>query len=129
MNKILKKYDHTEGVNFLKKQTKHKEQPSTSMKIFKYDAPFELENGSVLPEISIAYHSYGTLNATKDNVVWVCHALTGNSEATDWWSGLVGEGKYLDPAQYFIVCANMLGSHYGSTSPISINPKTGRLWS
>ncbi len=135
MNKILKKHDHTvrrtprtEGVNFFKKQTKHKEQPSTSMKIFKYDAPFELENGAVLPEIQIAYHSYGTLNATKDNVVWVCHALTGNSEATDWWSGLVGEGKYLDPAQYFIVCANMLGSHYGSTSPISINPKTGHFY-
>ncbi len=135
MNKILKKHDHTvrrtsstEGVNFLKKQTEHKEQPSTSMKILKYNAPFELENGAILPEIQIAYHTYGTLNATKDNVVWVCHALTGNSEATDWWSGLVGEDKYLNPAQYFIVCANMLGSHYGSTSPISIDPKTGRFY-
>jgi homoserine O-acetyltransferase/O-succinyltransferase len=128
MKKILKKHDHTEGVNFFTKQTQKAEQPSTSMKIFKYDAPFTLENGEILPKIQIAYHTYGTLNAQGDNVVWVCHALTGNSEATDWWSGLVGEGKYLDPKQYFIVCANMLGSHYGSTSPISENPKTGRFY-
>ena len=128
MNKILKKHDHTEGVNFIKKQTEQKNQPSTSMKIFKYNAPFELENGEILPQIQIAYHTYGSLNAVGDNVVWVCHALTGNSEATDWWSGLVGEGKYLDPARYFIVCANMLGSHYGSTSPLSINPKTEHFY-
>ncbi|MBL7814786.1 MAG: homoserine O-acetyltransferase [Saprospiraceae bacterium] len=128
MKRILKKHDHTEGVNFLTKQTQQTEQPSTSMKILKYEAPFALENGEILPEIQIAYHTYGTLNAVGDNVVWVCHALTGNSEAADWWSGLVGEGKYLDPTKYFIVCANMLGSHYGSTSPLSINPKTGRFY-
>lgn len=128
MQKILKKHDHTEGVNFITKQTRQQEQPSTSMKILKYNAPFELENGAILPEIQIAYHTYGTMNAAGDNVIWVCHALTGNSEAADWWSGLVGEGKFLDPAKYFIVCANMLGSHYGSTSPISVNPKTGRFY-
>lgn len=128
MKKILKKHDHTEGVNFITKQTRQQEQPSTSMKILKYNAPFELENGAILPEIQIAYHTYGTMNAAGDNVIWVCHALTGNSEAADWWSGLVGEGKFLDPAKYFIVCANMLGSHYGSTSPISVNPKTGRFY-
>jgi homoserine O-acetyltransferase/O-succinyltransferase len=136
MQKILKRHDHTdgtsrnsrEGVNFLRKQTKQKEQASTRMKIFKYDAPFELENGEVLPEIQIAYHTYGTMNAAGDNVVWVCHALTANSDAENWWSGLVGEGKYLDPKRYFIVCANLLGSHYGSTSPISIDPRTGRFY-
>ena len=136
MNKLLKKrnYIHnpdnggTEGVNILKKQPQPKPQPSTSMKIFKYDAPFELENGAVLPKIQIAYHTYGSMNAKGDNVVWICHALTGNSEAADWWSGLVGDGKYLDPQAHFIVCANVLGSHYGSTSPLSINPKTGRFY-
>jgi homoserine O-acetyltransferase/O-succinyltransferase len=134
MQKILKRHDHTYGtsqrevVNFIKKQTKQKEQLSTRMNIFKYDAPFELENGVVLPNIQIAYHTYGTMNAAGDNVVWVCHALTANSDAANWWSGLVGEGKYLDPKRYFIVCANLLGSHYGSTSPISIDPRTGRFY-
>jgi homoserine O-acetyltransferase len=76
----------------------------------------------------IAYHTYGALNATKDNVVWICHALTANSDAADWWSGMIGQGKIFDPAHYFIVCANMIGSHYGSTSPLSINPKTGKRY-
>jgi homoserine O-acetyltransferase/O-succinyltransferase len=128
MKKILKKHDHTEGVNVMTKQTQQNVQPSTSMKIFKYEAPFELENGAVLPEIQIVYHTYGTMNAAGDNVVWVCHALTANSDAANWWSGLVGEGKYLDPKRHFIVCANLLGSHYGSTSPISIDPRTGRFY-
>ncbi len=128
MQKILKKHDHTEGVNFITKQAPQKEKASTRMKIFKYNAPFELENGETLPEIQIAYHTYGTMNAKGDNVVWVCHALTANADAANWWSGLVGEGKYIDPKRYFIVCANLLGSHYGSTSPISIDPRTGRFY-
>lgn len=96
------------------------------MKLLASKNLFPLENGEVLPEITIAYHTYGILNERKNNVVWVFHALTANSDAEDWWSGLVGEGRMIDPSQYFIVCANMLGSHYGSTSPLSINPKTGK---
>lgn len=96
------------------------------MKLLASKTPFPLENGEVLPEIEIAYHTYGSLNERKNNVVWVFHALTANSDAEDWWSGLVGEGRLIDPSQYFIVCANMLGSHYGSTSPLSINPETGK---
>lgn len=64
------------------------------------------------------------MNPARDNVIWVCHALTANANVADWWSGLVGTGKLFDPEQYFIVCANMLGSHYGSTGPLSINPLT-----
>lgn len=86
---------------------------------------FELESGQVLPDLEIVYHTFGHLNAAADNVVWVCHALTANSDAADWWSGLIGQGKLLDPSRYFIVCANMLGSSYGSTSPLSIHPDTG----
>lgn len=90
----------------------------------KHNAPFELESGAILKELTVAYCTYGELNEKKDNVVWVCHALTANAEATDWWHGLVGEGMLLDPKHYFIVCANMLGSCYGTTGPSSINPDT-----
>ncbi|MFK7935676.1 MAG: homoserine O-acetyltransferase [Saprospiraceae bacterium] len=88
--------------------------------------PFELECGETLPELQIAYHTYGEINAKGDNIIWICHALTANSDALDWWDGLVGEGKIFDPANYFIICANMLGSCYGATAPQSINPTTGQ---
>ncbi|MEL7159463.1 MAG: alpha/beta fold hydrolase, partial [Bacteroidota bacterium] len=88
--------------------------------------PFTLESGAILPSLTVAYHTYGTLNAARDNVIWVCHALTANSDAEDWWPGLVGEGFTIDPTKYFIVCVNMLGSSYGSTSPKSVDPTTGK---
>ncbi len=87
---------------------------------------FRLENGSVLNGIEIAYHTYGKLNNTRSNVLWVCHALTANSDVESWWPGLVGEGFTLDPKDYFIVCANILGSHYGTTGPLHENPLTGQ---
>ncbi len=96
------------------------------MKFFDYQRDFSLENGTVLPGIRIAYHTYGTLNSAKDNVVWVCHALTANSDAADWWKGLVGDGCLINPEKYFIVCANILGSCYGSTGPASLNPATNK---
>ena len=86
---------------------------------------FHLESGETLPEIEIAYQTYGKLNAQKDNVIWVFHALTGNADAADWWNGLIGEGRIFDPENYFIVCANMLGSCYGATHADSIHPSTG----
>ena len=90
--------------------------------------PFVLESGKTLPSTTAAYHTYGRLNSARDNVIWVCHALTANSDAEDWWPGLVGPGYTLDPERYFIVCVNMLGSSYGSTSPQSLNPATGRRY-
>jgi homoserine O-acetyltransferase len=87
---------------------------------------FTLESGAELPELRIAYHTYGTLNADTSNVVWVCHALTANSDVADWWTGLIGEGRVIDPARHFIVCANILGSCYGSSGPLSINPQNGQ---
>lgn len=95
------------------------------MKLFDHPEAFTLESGAVLPTIRIAYDTYGTLNAAKDNVVWVCHALTANSDAADWWKGLIGQGCLINPSRYFIVCANMPGSCYGSTGPTSVNPFTG----
>jgi len=92
------------------------------------DEPFDLEGGGALRQIDIAYTTIGTLNEAKDNVVWICHALTGNADASDWWGGLVGTGRLYDPQQYFIVCANNLGSCYGTTGPASVNPETGEVY-
>ena len=87
--------------------------------------PFVLESGYSFDDgITIAYHTYGELNAQRNNVIWVCHALTANSCVDDWWNGLYGEKKLFDPTEYFIVCANVLGSCYGSTGARSIDTKT-----
>jgi homoserine O-acetyltransferase len=86
--------------------------------------PFQLENGATLPEATIAYRTYGTLAEDGGNVIWVFHALTANAAVEEWWSDLFGPGRLLDPERYFIVCANMLGSCYGSTNARSINPQT-----
>ena len=93
-------------------------------KTFNYNKPFTLESEIILPEYHLAYTTHGKLNEAKDNVVWIFHALTANSDPVEWWPGLVGEGKFFDPAKYFIVCANMPGSCYGSISPLDINPHT-----
>ena len=97
-------------------------------KLYHHSTPVTLESGAVLQEVDIAYDTFGTLNEAKDNVIWVCHALTANSDVADWWPHTVEEGRFLDPARYFIVCANFLGSHYGTTSPLSTNPATGEKY-
>jgi len=91
---------------------------------FNYNKTFRLESGKRLKGIQITYHTYGRLNTRKDNVIWVCHALTANSDVFDWWPGLFGEKDLFNPQEHFIVCANILGSHYGTTNPLSINPAT-----
>jgi homoserine O-acetyltransferase/O-succinyltransferase len=95
---------------------------------FHYHSSFSLENGQSLPELHIAYHTYGKLNAAKNNVVWICHALTANADVMDWWKGFIYEGAPISEQQHFIVCANILGSCYGSTGPLSVNPDTGRSY-
>lgn len=85
------------------------------------ESPFLLECGETLQGLEIAYHTYGKMNASGTNIIWVCHALTANADVADWWKGLVGEGCLINPDEYFIVCANMIGSCYGSTGPLSIN--------
>ena len=92
---------------------------------YKPETPFVLETGGVIKDLKIAYNTFGTLNEKKDNVVWVCHALTANSNVPEWWGKVAGEEGLFKPKDYFIVCANILGSCYGSTSPLDINPETG----
>lgn len=96
------------------------------MAIYKYPKTFKLENGKRLRQLQISYQTFGKLNAKKDNVVWVCHALTANADVFDWWPGLFGQEDLFNPRDHFIVCANILGSPYGTTNPTSISPATGQ---
>lgn len=94
--------------------------------IFHFASEFELESGGVLPGFQLKYTTVGQLNKERSNVIWICHALTGSSDFTDWWKDLFTEGTPFDPRDYFIICANALGGCYGSTGPLSINPQTGK---
>ncbi len=93
---------------------------------YHYDHPFLLECGAELPELHIGYTTYGQLNEAGDNVIWICHALTASDDAAGWWEGMIGEGCAFDPRYHYIVCANILGSCYGSTGPLSIDKTTGK---
>ncbi|MGB3616510.1 MAG: homoserine O-acetyltransferase, partial [Catalinimonas sp.] len=97
------------------------------MELHHYDhaAELPLETGGVLPGFRLAYTTAGTLNAARSNVIWICHALTANAEAGAWWPGMIGPGKVFDTDTHFVVCANVLGSCYGSTGPLSVDPRTG----
>jgi homoserine O-acetyltransferase len=95
----------------------------------------QLDSGVSLGPITVAYETYGHLNEAKDNVILLCHALSGGAHAAGWhagakkpgwWDVMVGPGKAFDTNKYFVVCSNVLGSCYGSTGPSSIDPSTGR---
>ncbi len=89
---------------------------------------FELESGVVLPETKLLFRTWGSLNRAADNAVVVFHSLTGDADITSWWKGLFGKNKSIDPTRHFVICANLIGSCYGSTGPTSINPETGQPW-
>jgi homoserine O-acetyltransferase/O-succinyltransferase len=101
-----------------------------------FSEPLDLERGGRLPQVTVAYETYGTLNARRDNAVLICHALSGDShvakhdESDDpgWWDVLIGPGKGIDTDRYFVICPNSLGGCRGSTGPNSINPETGRRY-
>jgi len=88
-----------------------------SKKYFKSNTTFNLESGEKLEGIELAYHTYGTLNAERNNVIWVFHAISANSDVLEWWSGLFGADKIYDPQNYFIIGVNAICSPYGSTRP------------
>ncbi len=93
---------------------------------YTFPEPFELELGGKIENLTIAYDTYGTLAEGGGNAVWVCHALTANSDVADWWPHTVEKGAFLDPKKCFTVCANIIGSCYGTTGPLSVNPATGK---
>ena len=97
---------------------------------------FSLASGQVLPQVDVAYVSFGQLNARGDNAILVTHGYTsgpsmltpGHLVAEGSWASMVGPGQVFDTDKYFIVCSNMLGSSFGTTGPASINPATGKPW-
>jgi homoserine O-acetyltransferase len=93
--------------------------------IYQNKGKFTLENGQALHDIQITYHTAGSLNKERNNAIWICHGLTANSNVEEWWPNMVGDGLLFDTSKYFIICANVLGSCYGTTGPLTINPKTG----
>lgn len=107
------------------------------VRLFEPDRPLRLALGGRLDEVDVAYETYGTLSAAKDNAVMICHALTGDAHAAGWhpgakrpgwWDNLIGPGRVLDTDKYFVICANLLGGCQGTTGPLSINPATGRAY-
>lgn len=95
---------------------------------FTFKQPFVTESGFAFPEPEVAYNTWGTLNETRDNAVVIFHALTGNPDADEWFSGLFSEDGFIDPEQHFVICTNVLGSCYGTTGPASPNPDSGKLY-
>ena len=103
---------------------------------FVYSQPFTFKSGQVIPGFTLRYETYGELNATRDNAVLICHALSGDHHCAGWhspadrkpgwWNNLIGPGKAVDTRRFFVVCANVLGGCQGSTGPSSVSPETGR---
>ncbi|MFN9504545.1 MAG: homoserine O-acetyltransferase [Rubrivivax sp.] len=103
-----------------------------------FNQPLRLRSGAELPAYTLVYETYGSLNARRSNAVLVCHALNashhvagthaGKPHSEGWWDNLVGPGKPLDTNRFFVIGINNLGSCFGSTGPMHINPATGRVW-
>ena len=94
---------------------------------FAEETPFALESGATLSPVTLAYETYGTLNADRSNAILVCHALSGSAHAGGpggWWSDCIGPGKAFDTDRFFVICCNVLGSCYGSSGPTSPDPTT-----
>lgn len=107
-----------------------------SVELFTAPNLLELESGERFGPVTVAYETYGTLTAAKDNAIFVCHALTGDAHVAGkhsvddkkvgWWDGLIGPGRALDTNRYFVICANVLGGCQGTTGPSTTNPATDK---
>jgi len=107
-----------------------------TIRVVETDEPLELECGKKLAPIDVAYETYGEINEQQDNIILICHALSGNAHVAGynspddkkagWWDNMVGPGKGIDTNKYFVICSNFLGGCSGTTGPSSINPATGK---
>jgi len=108
---------------------------SNQVHLYTFDS-LPLQRGGQFGPVTVAYETWGKLNAEGNNAVLITHALTGSSHAHDaespddtkvaWWNPLIGPGRFFDTSRYFVICSNVLGSCYGSTGPSSIDPNTGQ---
>jgi len=109
--------------------------PKTANQVFTFDS-LPLQRGGHIAPVTVAYETWGKLNAAGDNAVLITHALTGSSHAHDtenpgdpkaaWWNPLIGLGRFFDTSRYYVICSNILGGCYGTTGPSSVDPNTGR---
>ena len=120
--------DDHDGLGIVETQT---------VQLFDQTNPLVLASGEELGEVVVAYETYGTLNATASNAVFICHALTGDAHSAGWhegdrrpgwWDTMIGPGKAIDTDRWFVITANLLGGCQGTTGPSSINPATGKPW-
>ena len=109
-----------------------------TIRLIEPEQPLELECGKTLAPVDMAYETYGELNEAGDNVILICHALSGSAHVAGlnspddrkpgWWDIMVGPGKGIDTSKYFVICSNFLGGCSGTTGPSSINPATGKQY-
>ena len=107
---------------------------AAARKYLKLDQPFPMRRGGSLPSVQIAYETWGELNAARDNAILIFTGLSPSAHAASsaldcspgWWEDMVGPGRPIDTSRFFVVCVNSLGSVFGSTSPASINPQSGK---
>jgi homoserine O-acetyltransferase/O-succinyltransferase len=101
--------------------------PSGDERQFVELGPYECRTGGYLPNVTVAFETWGHLNRSRDNAILICHALTSDSHATGWWRRLVGPGKAIDTDRFFVICSNCLGGCQGTTGPASLDEK-GRAY-
>lgn len=106
-------------------------------RLFTADSPLTLASGEVIDEVDVAFETYGELNSTSSNAIYICHALTGDAHAAGhnagdrkpgWWDTMIGPGKPIDTDRFFVISSNLLGGCQGTTGPASENPATGKIW-
>jgi len=109
-----------------------------ALQYFHSSRPLRLASGDYLPEFTVAYETYGTLNAARDNAILLLHALSGDAHAAGihhpddrkpgWWDAMVGPGRAFDTDEFFVICSNVLGGCKGSTGPTSFDALRQRRW-
>ncbi|MDR0989798.1 MAG: alpha/beta fold hydrolase, partial [Propionibacteriaceae bacterium] len=109
----------------------------TTVQLYDAAEPLRLTHGGQLDQVNVTYETYGQLSPSRDNAIFICHALTGDAHAAGyhpgdkkpgWWDSLIGPGKPVDTDRFFVICPNLLGGCQGTTGPSSLNPATGHVW-